>query len=150
MGHRIAKHVLSPEGVLEKSTYYILDAQGNTMSVYERMVDSEEESVAFAQAEKHIYGSGRLGIHDQAVPMLGTQNETYYMHTVNHRVGHRLYELTNHLGNVLSVVSDKLMPKGYEGSQMVTVWDDKFNTPGDVMGGDLILTIPPLLLRVIR
>lgn len=134
MGHRIAKHVLTSAGVLQKSTYYILDAQGNTLSVYERKVDSEAESVAFAQTEKHIYGSSRLGMHNQPVPMLGSENNTYSMQYVDHRIGERTYELSNHLGNVLSVVSDKLMPVAYEDQHTITVFDDQFNTTGDLLG----------------
>jgi photosystem II stability/assembly factor-like uncharacterized protein len=112
MGHRIAKHSYTSNNsyLLEKSTYYILDAQGNTMSVYERVVDTEAESIAFAQAEKHIYGSSRLGMHNEWVPMLGSQNETYSMEYVDHRIGERSYELSNHLGNVLSVITDKVIP----------------------------------------
>ena len=110
MGHRIAKHISTAAGVLEKSTYYVLDAQGNTMSVYERVVNASQQNVTFEQAEKHIYGSNRLGMHTERIPMLGSQNVTYSMRTVKHRIGERTYELTNHLGNVLSVVSDKTLP----------------------------------------
>lgn len=137
MGHRIAKHTITQGADEATSTYYILDAQGNVMSVYEKnfmLAGSKDGTVTFAQAEKHIYGSSRLGMHDQPLPMLGSQNNTYTLGTVNHRVGHRLYELSNHLGNVLSVVSDKLMPSGYEPSTVVNVFDDQFTTNGDAMG----------------
>jgi RHS repeat-associated protein len=109
MGHRIAKHIYSYNSgyVLDRSTYYLLDAQGNTMSTYEYVVDTEMESVAFAQTEKHIYGSSRLGVHGQNLPMFGSQNATYSMEYVAHRIGERTYELSNHLGNVLSIISDK-------------------------------------------
>ncbi|AEA42439.1 RHS repeat-associated core domain-containing protein [Fluviicola taffensis] len=123
MGHRIAKHSYTSNNsyLLEKSTYYILDVQGNTMSVYERVVDNTEESVAFFQAEKHIYGSSRLGMHNEPVPMLGSQNTTYTMEYVDHRIGERTYELSNHLGNVLSVISDKIIPHD-DGSGNVDYW----------------------------
>ncbi len=110
MGNRIAKHVLTSADVLEKSTYYVLDASGNTMSVYERTVDEEAESVEFYQAEKHIYGSSRLGVMEEKIPLLGSQNSTYSMQNFWHRTGLRNYELNNHLGNVLSVISDKIIP----------------------------------------
>ncbi len=110
MGNRIAKHVLTAGDVLEKSTYYVLDAQGNTMSVYERVVDEMEESIAFYQAEKHIYGSSRLGVMNDEISLLGSDNEDYDMTVTNHVIGKRTYELNNHLGNVLSIVSDKPMP----------------------------------------
>lgn len=111
MGHRIAKHVYASDNgyMLEKSTYYILDAQGNVMSTYERVINSEEESVSFAQTEKHIFGSSRLGMNSESIPMLGSQNNSYSMELVNHRIGERSYELSNHLGNVLSVISDKII-----------------------------------------
>ncbi|MES2557359.1 MAG: RHS repeat-associated core domain-containing protein [Bacteroidota bacterium] len=116
MGRRIAKHVLTDTDVLEHSTYYILDAQGNVMSIYEREVDAMEESVAYYQAEKHIYGSARLGILNSSISLLGTDNDTYDMTTTNHRIGAVNYELTNHLGNVLSVVSDKPIPHDNSGT----------------------------------
>jgi RHS repeat-associated protein len=116
MGHRIAKHVLSSADELEHSTYYVLDAQGNVMSVYEREVDSEEESVNFYQAEKHIYGSARLGVLHDSIELLGTVNDDYDMTITNHRIGLVNYELTNHLGNVLSTISDKPIPHDNSGT----------------------------------
>lgn len=120
MGRRIAKHVLSATDKLEHSTYYILDAQGNVISVYEREVDEMEESVNFYQAEKHIYGSARLGILNDSISLLGTDNDTYDMTISNHIIGKVHYELSNHLGNVLSVVSDKPIP--YNNSGTVDYW----------------------------
>lgn len=110
MGHRIAKHVYTDADVLEHSTYYILDAQGNVISVYEHAVDEEEESTTYYQAEKHIYGSARLGVLNDSIPLLGTENDTYDMTLTDHIIGKRVYELSNHLGNVLSTVSDKVIP----------------------------------------
>lgn len=40
-GNRIAKHVFDDNWMLEKSTYYVLDAQGHTMNVYEHQVDGQ-------------------------------------------------------------------------------------------------------------
>ncbi len=145
MGHRVAKHEYSFNLGLKKSTYYILDAQGNTMSVYEHLINLDEENIYFEQVEKHIYGSSRLGMHNQRVPLLGSQNDVYSMERVNHRIGERTYELSNHLGNVLSVVSDKLMPVDYEASHTVTVFDDKFDTPGDVSGWGFAYGLTPSL-----
>ncbi len=73
-------------------------------------------------------------MHNQRVPLLGSQNDVYSMERVNHRIGERTYELSNHLGNVLSVVSDKLMPVDYEASRTIALFDDQFDTPGDVRG----------------
>ncbi|WP_341903540.1 RHS repeat-associated core domain-containing protein [Fluviicola taffensis] len=119
MGHRIAKHVYTDADVLERSTYYVLDAQGNTMSVYERtIVDNGTRNglVTFAQTEKHIYGSSRLGVHTERIELLGTLNDTYSMANIHHHLGNKTYELTNHLGNVLSVISDKVIPHNNGGT----------------------------------
>jgi len=55
-----AKHVYDNQTLmLEKSTYYILDAQGNQLSMYEHAVDDTE--VNYYLTERNIYGSSRLG-----------------------------------------------------------------------------------------
>jgi len=110
MGHRIAKHVFNGSGTLERSTYYTLDAQGNAMVVYEREVNASNQTITFTVEEKMIYGSKRLGVLNDSLPMLGTQNNTYSQKLWSHVVGKRTYELSNHLGNVLSVISDKVIP----------------------------------------
>ncbi|MFN6074320.1 MAG: RHS repeat-associated core domain-containing protein, partial [Fluviicola sp.] len=107
MGHRIAKHVLdNMSGLLEKSTYYVLDAQGNTLSVYEHEVSAS--SVAYKQKERYIYGSSRIGVNNKETDMYATNSGN--SNVLSHEMGLRSYELTNHLGNVLSVISDKVIP----------------------------------------
>ena len=108
MGHRIAKHVYTSANVLESSTYYILDAQGNVMSTYKREIISS--TVSYSQREKYIYGSSRLGVLNDSIPLYGSQNATYDQTKWEHTIGSRNYELSNHLGNILSVVSDKPIP----------------------------------------
>jgi RHS repeat-associated protein len=120
LGHRIAKHVYSSNNVWEKSTYYILDAQGNTMAVYDHINDNTTHVITFTQTEKHIYGSSRLGTNTKAVPLFGSQNATYAMRSVVHYTGKRSYELNNHLGNVLSVISDKVIP--HQNGSSVDYW----------------------------
>ena len=117
MGHRIAKHSYDKNqaynnglGQLVKSTYYVLDAQGNTMATYERAVDENTLQISYAQKEKFIYGSSRLGVQNCNIALLGSQNNLYTQTTVPHRIGKKGYELSNHLGNVLSVISDKAIP----------------------------------------
>jgi RHS repeat-associated protein len=53
--------------------------------------------------ERYIYGSNRIGTYTQEAEMIGTSASNT---TFSHRLGARNYELTNHLGNVLAVVSD--------------------------------------------
>ena len=116
MGRRVAKHVYNGASQLEKSTYYTLDAQGNTIGVYEYVVDIVNSSVDYYQAERHIYGSSRLGILNDKIYLFGSVNDTYSMSSVVHVTGKRSYELSNHLGNVLAVVSDKTIPHDNSGT----------------------------------
>lgn len=102
MGHRIAKHVYNYNGtVLKKSTYYILDAQGNQISTYDHEVVGE--TVQFNLKERNMYGSNRLGSKQDSLNMLtATVNPYKYTRTL----GWKYYEFSNHLGNVLTVYSD--------------------------------------------
>jgi RHS repeat-associated protein len=67
------------------------------------------------QNMKHICGSSRLGVMNLALPLLGSQNETYSQEIWTHTIGQKTFELSNHLatllpsavGNVLAVISDK-------------------------------------------
>ena len=103
-GNRIAKkQVPASEGSVTY-TYYYRDAQGNVLGVY-----TQSGLEPWQWDEQHLYGSSRLGMWK---PGIGMNNEVPdpYDETV---IGTRHYELTNHLGNVLTVITDK---KTYSGS----------------------------------
>ncbi|GAL86398.1 Rhs family-like protein [Sporocytophaga myxococcoides] len=78
-GNRTVKIVTDNAGNVTK-TFYIRDAQGNVMSTYEI-----PSAGSLTLDEQYIYGSARLGV---------LRNEK------------RSYELTDHLGNVRSVVGE--------------------------------------------
>src|SRR5690554_4798873 len=103
-GNRIAKHVYDNQTLmLEKSTYYILDASGNQLSMYEHAVDDAD--VKYYLTERNIYGSSRLGTLKDPVNMFNAEPlQSYGI------LGNRNYELSNHLGNVLTVISDIKYP----------------------------------------
>ncbi|HTO38303.1 MAG TPA: hypothetical protein VL021_07755, partial [Brumimicrobium sp.] len=103
-GNRIAKHVYDNQTLmLEKSTYYILDAQGNQLSMYEHAVKDTE--VNYYLTERNIYGSSRLGTLKDPVNMFNAEPLPSYG-----ILGNRNYELSNYLGNVLTVISDIKYP----------------------------------------
>ena len=79
-GNRIAKITESD------TTYYVRDASGIVMGVYKNDT----------LAEQSIYGSSRLGLVNYA-------SKTGYR-----SLGGKKYELSNHLGNVLAVVTDNI------------------------------------------
>ncbi|MBW7869386.1 MAG: hypothetical protein H3C31_13810, partial [Brumimicrobium sp.] len=91
--------------MLEKSTYYILDAQGNQLSMYDYLVDTAKNTAKYYLSERNIYGSSRLGtLKDPLEVFSGVPLPSYGT------VGNRNYELTNHLGNVLTVINDIKYP----------------------------------------
>jgi RHS repeat-associated protein len=83
-GNRVSKKMVTPSGTTV--THYARDAGGNVMAVYSNTEVSEY----------NVYGSSRLGLYKGGVRE-GHQT-----------LGKRSYELANHLGNVLAVITDKV------------------------------------------
>ncbi|MCR5496917.1 MAG: LysM peptidoglycan-binding domain-containing protein, partial [Paludibacteraceae bacterium] len=102
MGQRIAKKVTNKNTTdgTDKfvTTYYVRDPQGNVLAVYEHK-HGESDNGTFTLTEQHLYGAGRLGMkkRDLALNVANASEPTPVTH----------YELTNHLGNVMAVISDK-------------------------------------------
>jgi RHS repeat-associated protein len=137
-GNRICKIVIphvSGAPVYEEDwiyTYYVRDAQGNVIAVYDRDIHQTLQDLydQMVLKEHHMYGSSHLGIEDKN---LNTGGKVYGVPTgithatdgsivrpaspgnitadaipaVTRTVGDRNYELNNHLGNVMVVVTDK-------------------------------------------
>jgi len=131
-GNRISKKVTeygSPVGggtlegpppcIPEKrnTTYYVRDASGNVMSVYKQTnagSDCRETwygSEPLHQSEMHVYGSSRLGIQnrsaevtDDSLTLAGSYGKAVISTFTR---GEKVFELSNHLGNVLVTVSDR-------------------------------------------
>lgn len=103
-GNRAAKHDYTSAGVWNYSTYYLRDAQGNVLSVYTKKTDPATTTMSYKLNEQHLYGSSRLGMTHPDFEMIGASALT---DTTKYYLGLKSYELSNHLGNVLSVISDK-------------------------------------------
>ena len=83
-------------------TYYIRDAQGNIMAIYER----EDNTVTWK--EQHLYGSNRLGTLEPNVTWTDDDLADVPYFTAGTLIeGWKRYELSNHLGNVLTVINDR-------------------------------------------
>lgn len=125
MGNRIAKHETTTSNIT-KSTYYVLDAQGNAMSTYSHTTEAATANKLYL-IERSIYGSSRLGMeqrYDEIAVVQsngsGVQNPIedldaarlsgIYSFLSKNEIGDKRYELANHLGNVLNVVSDRKLP----------------------------------------
>ena len=102
MGQRIAKTVTNKNTIdgTDKfvTTYYVRDPQGNVLAVYEHK-HGDSGNGTFTLTEQHLYGASRLGMkkRDLALNVANASEPTPVTH----------YELTNHLGNVMAVISDE-------------------------------------------
>jgi RHS repeat-associated protein len=82
------------------TTYYVRDAHGNMIALYDNANNTRN------WREQHTYGSDRLSMWQPNVNLSLAQ----VADTVNARynsVGLTQYELKNHLGNVMTTISDK-------------------------------------------
>jgi RHS repeat-associated protein len=98
-GHRIAKIVTTPD-----TTYtfrYVSDVRGRVMAIYRDTT-----------ARNHfIYGKSRIGVYN------GKMRQGKQM------LGHKQYELANHLGNVLTVITDNVAMKDTAWATVVSASD---------------------------
>src|SRR5690606_34361495 len=81
-----------------------LDAQGNTLTTYQ--FESTEDKVYLS--ERNIFGSSRLGQEQPNMEMVGASYPLGGLHS--NETGDKRYELSNHLGNVLEVITDRKLP----------------------------------------
>ena len=119
--YRLSKEVT--DGTNTTKYFYMRDGSGNPMAVYKQI----EETVNGALyqntylLENTLYGSKRLGTADYGTSRLisskiiqGSNNlDIHPTDEYNSERGYKRYELSNHLGNVLAVVSD--MVNGQDG-----------------------------------
>ncbi|MGZ3890565.1 MAG: RHS repeat domain-containing protein [Mucilaginibacter sp.] len=106
-GNRVSKRVHIPGNPSSADViyYYLRDAQGNVMAVYQQ--HQLRSSQRLDLQEQHVYGSSRLGLLNNLINM----NFATLPGAATSRVmGTKSYELTNHLGNVMSVFTDRKIP----------------------------------------
>ena len=84
---------------LQKTTYYVRDAMGSILSVYELANDQTTWKYA------PIKGVSRMGTYAPNIILGGIQPDTAVVVR-----GNRQYELTNHLGTMQALVSDRKIP----------------------------------------
>ncbi len=98
-GQRIIKKVIRKDGSIA-ATYYLRDASGNVMTVYEYNSVSDN---APNLAEQYLYGSSRIGV---STPGAGASTTTQGTVLGSRGFGLKSYELSDHLGNVRTTLSD--------------------------------------------
>ena len=109
-GYRISKTVVpkNPADADTITTFYVRDASNNVMAVYEKKHYSNNTEKLYLQ-EQLLYGTSRLGMRQMNV-LLATNSGAITNPDFSN--AQKLYELHNHLNNVLAVVSDKKIPNG--------------------------------------
>jgi RHS repeat-associated protein len=109
-GNRIGKKQVYFGNARVDYTWYVRDAQGNVLNVYNAGGDTTGSTTLgdfglFLQ-ESDLYGSSRLGVQGRNIyaepPSPRGSNYEYLR-------GDKFYEISNHLGNVVTVLSDKKM-----------------------------------------
>ena len=101
-GSRTSKAVTA--GSTITTTYYVRDAQGNVMAVYE-----QQAANPLKWTEQHLYGNSRLGIwtFGETIPGAATIPTGSGSLEDGYTYGKKMFELSNHLGNVLTTISDR-------------------------------------------
>ncbi|MEO0790431.1 MAG: hypothetical protein AAFY36_17335, partial [Bacteroidota bacterium] len=101
----------------ETAEYQVRDAQGNVLATYARTVNSSNPFVTdLIREEQYLYGSNRLGQVSFGTPLTSNPPCSDYPDcdpsghgsNVQADFGTRLYELTNHLGNVVTVFGESI------------------------------------------
>ena len=88
------------------TTWYVRDAQGNALALYDNIHGTTN------WREQDLYGSSRLGMWTPVIASLGSSVVPY------DTVGKKLYELDNHLGNVMTTVTDKRLQHSTSGTSI--------------------------------
>jgi RHS repeat-associated protein len=110
-GNRISKVTEKAGTTVKEFTWYVRDAQGNIISTYKASGSVDETTLQnltnISLDDQMIYGSSRLGMYAFGNGVFGGPNSRQFYSSSYFERGRRQYELTNHLGNVLTTISDK-------------------------------------------
>ncbi|MBI3218341.1 MAG: hypothetical protein HYZ44_02410 [Bacteroidetes bacterium] len=102
-GFRLTKADFDSKGILTKTYWYIRDASGNVLSIYEQAGADNAVFSDFKQTEVPIYGAGKIGTYYTNTSIAADQAQI--------EKGSTAYEITDHLGNVRAVV--RVQPNEY-------------------------------------
>tara|TARA_R110002096_G_scaffold186511_2_gene365570 strand:- start:2303 stop:3634 length:1332 start_codon:yes stop_codon:yes gene_type:complete len=129
LGNRTQKSATA--STITNKTYYIRDAQGNTMATYYQAHGQSTASLT----ETNIFGSSRAGLLNYYASRSSSTTGTKY----SRKLSNKRYELSNHLGNVLAVISDAPLLESQD--LMLHEWDfSDGTTSGWTNGGTTVIS----------
>jgi RHS repeat-associated protein len=104
-GNRILKQVVNHDTTT--NSFYIYDLKGSVLAVYQ----NSSVNTNLKWAEQQLYGSSRIGTIESdntvpAAPPVAQNSQPVYDSSL---LGSRMYELRNHINNILGIISDKKM-----------------------------------------
>lgn len=106
-GNRIAKKVSDAGNNWKYTTYYVRDAQGNVMSIYDhKLIAGSPGTMSYKLIEQDIFGSSRIGLSLPDKEMIMPVAPLLISHTL----GKKQYELNDWLGSVSTIVTDRKIP----------------------------------------
>jgi RHS repeat-associated protein len=131
-GNRISKVVIPSTGSASE-TWYVRDASGNVMSIYEKKATLNNNNLT--QTDVHLYGSSRLGIMNvnrqvQNPPTVALPSADVKV-VSNFIRGNKVFELSNHLGNVLVTITDKKIQIANSSSSGISHYQAEIVTASD-------------------
>jgi RHS repeat-associated protein len=88
------------------------------MSVYKHEATGGTPPISFAQIERNIYGSSRIGSNKTNKELIGAFAST----NLTHVIGNKQYDGVNHLGNVLVSFTDKRLPVDADNNSVVDAY----------------------------
>lgn len=133
-GNRMSKAVIPNTALtdIEKlrqqtTSWYVRDFSGNVMAVYEQADVTNVDELKFTVKEMPIYGNSRLAELkpeqeiarrplDLSVPYTSPSPDNLGYRGYTYTLGKKYFELNNHLGNVLTVISDQRQEKVVSGT----------------------------------
>ncbi|PXY46479.1 RHS repeat domain-containing protein [Flavobacterium hydrophilum] len=94
-------------------------AQGSTFVAQITPVQANNNESVLTLKEHHIFGSSRLGLETKSLVVYNSTNTSGTVDPVQTNflslIGDKHFELSNHLGNVLALISDKKIPTAIAG-----------------------------------
>lgn len=88
------------------TTYYVRDASGNVMGTYKNKKEGQTNDLYLQ--EQNLFGSSRVGVEERDLNLSTPSTTTPGEYASE--VGDKQFELSNHLDNVLTTISDIRIP----------------------------------------